>query len=89
MLRRPMDEAPSRSDWMEKNVPVAAGVMQDGLNAGVLLNLNAEALRAHAGRGMGRVVDVDGVHAELREQAGAFDLSRAVDAFGRARSQPG
>ena len=34
-----------------ENVAVAAGVMENRLDAGVLLNLDAEALRAHAGRG--------------------------------------
>jgi len=32
-----------------QDVPVAAGVVQDGLDAGVLLDLDAEALSAHAG----------------------------------------
>ena len=79
MLRRPMDEAPSRSDWMESRFAVAAGVMQNRLDAGVLLNLDAEALRAHARRGARRVGHVDGVDAELRQQ------SRALDLLGRSR----
>ena len=66
-----------------EDVAVAAGVMQDRLDPGVLLNLDAEALRAHAGRGAGRVGHVDGVDAELRQQACALDLLRAVDAPGR------
>ncbi len=66
-----------------ENVAVAAGVMQNRLDAGVLLNLDAEALRAHAGRGARRVGHVDGVHAELRQQARAFNLLGAVDALGR------
>ncbi len=32
-----------------EHVAVAAGVVQDRLDTGLLLNLNAEALRAHAG----------------------------------------
>ncbi len=66
-----------------KNVAVAAGVMQNRLNAGVLLNLDAEALRAHASRGARRVRHIDGMHAELRQQARAFNLLGAVDALGR------
>jgi hypothetical protein len=66
-----------------KQIAVAAGVMQNRLNAGVLLNLDAEALRAHAGRGARRVGHVDGVHAELRQQLRALDLLGAVDALGR------
>ena len=54
--------------------------MEDRLNAGVLLNLDAEALRAHAGRGAGRVGHVDGVDAELRQQPRALNLLGAVDA---------
>ena len=50
-----------------QHVSIAACVMQDRLDAGVLLNLDAEALRAHAGRRAGRVGHVDGVYAELRE----------------------
>ncbi len=57
-----------------ENVAVAAGVMQHRLDAGVLLDLDAEALRAHARRGARRVGHVDGVHAELRQKARAFDL---------------
>ncbi len=66
-----------------ENIAVAAGVMQDRLNAGVLLNLDAEALRAHAGRGARRVGHVDGVHAQRGQQARAFDFLGAVDALGR------
>ena len=66
-----------------ENVAVAAGVVQDRLDAGVLLNLDAEALGAHARRGAGRVGHVDGVDAELGEQARAFNLLAAVDALGR------
>ncbi len=42
--------------------------MQNRLDAGVLLNLDAQALRAHARRGARRVGHIDGVHAELRQQ---------------------
>ncbi len=66
-----------------ENVAVAAGVMQNRLDAGVLLNLDAEALRAHARRGARRVGHVDGVDAELRQQARALNLLGAVDALGR------
>ena len=66
-----------------EHIAVAAGVVQDGLDAGVLLDLDAEALGAHAGRGAGRVGHVDGVDAELGEQARAFDFLAAVDALGR------
>ena len=47
-----------------EHVAVAAGVVQDRVDAGVLLDLNAEALGAHAGGGAGRVGHVDGVDAE-------------------------
>ena len=66
-----------------QNIAIAAGVMENGLNPGVLLDLDAEALRAHAGRGAGRVGDVDGVDAEAGEEACALDLLDAVDALGR------
>ena len=66
-----------------EHVAVAAGVVQHRLDAGVLLNLDAEALRAHAGRGARRIGHVDGVHAELRQQACAFNLLAAIDALGR------
>ncbi len=57
--------------------------MEDGLDAGVLLNLNAQALRAHAGRGARRVGDVDSMDAKLCQQHRAFNFPRAVDAVGR------
>ena len=63
-----------------EDVAVAAGVVQNGFDAGVLLDLDAQALRAHAGRGARRVGHVDGVHAELRQQARALDLLGAIDA---------
>ena len=66
-----------------EHVAVATGVVQDRLDAGVLLNLDAEALRAHARRGAGRIGHVDGVHAELGEQPRAFNFLAAVDALGR------
>ncbi len=75
-----MDEAAEQVRLDGEQIAVAAGVMQDGLDAGVLLNLDAEALRAHAGRGARRVGDVDGMHAKLREHAGSLDLFGAIDA---------
>ena len=66
-----------------ENVPVAAGVVQYRLDAGVLLNLDAKALGAHARRGAGRVGHIDGVDAELGKQPCAFDFLGAVDALGR------
>ena len=66
-----------------EKIAVAAGVMKNRLDAGVLLNLDAETLRAHAGRGAGRVGHVDGVDSELREDAGTLDLLCAIDALGR------
>ena len=66
-----------------EDIAIAAGVVENGFDAGVLLNLDAEALRAHARRGAGRVGHVDGVDAELRQDARALDLLGAVDAAGR------
>ena len=66
-----------------EQVAVAAGVVQNRLNAGVLLDLDAEALRAHAGRGARRIGHVDGMDAELGQDARAFDFLDAVDAAGR------
>ncbi len=57
--------------------------MENRLDAGVLLNLDGQALRAHAGRGARRVGHVDGVNAELRQQPRTLDLLGAVDALGR------
>ena len=56
--------------------------MENRLNPGVLLDLDAQALRAHACRGTRRVRHVDGVDAEAGQKAGAFDFLGAVDAFG-------
>ncbi len=50
-----------------EHIPIAARVVQDRLDARVLLNLNAQALRAHAGRRTRRVGHVDCVHAKLRQ----------------------
>ena len=60
---------------MLEQIAVAAGVMENRFNAGVLLNLDAQALRAHAGRGARRVGHVDGVDAELRQQLRAPSIS--------------
>src|ERR1039458_6351326 len=62
-----------------EKVAVAAGVVEDGLDVGELLNLDAETLGAHAGRGARRIGYIDGVDAKLRQQLGAFDLLDAVD----------
>ena len=83
MFFRPMDDAPIRSRLDGEQVAVAAGVVQHGLDADLLLDLDAQALRAHAGAGAGRVGDVDGVDAELVQQCRALDLFCAVDALGR------
>ena len=66
-----------------KKIAVTAGVMQNRLNTGVLLNLEAEALGAYARRGARRVRHADGVNAQLREQLRTLDFFDAVDALGR------
>ena len=53
--------------------------MENRLDVGMLLNLNAETLRAHARRGAGRVGHIDGVDAQLRQDARALDLLPAID----------
>jgi hypothetical protein len=57
--------------------------MQHRLNAGVLLNLNAQALRAHARRGSWRIRHIDGMDAKRGKQSRALNLLDAVDSFGR------
>ena len=57
-----------------EDVAVAACVVKNGLNAGVLLNLDAEALATHASRCARRIGNMDGVDAEAGEQARAFDF---------------
>jgi len=64
-------------------IAVAAGVMENRLDGSMLLNLDADALRAHAGRGVRRVGHIDGVDAELGEHPRSLDLLRAVDAARR------
>ena len=83
MFFRPMDDAPIRSRLDGKQVAVAAGVVQHGLDADLLLDLDAQALRAHARAGPRRVGDVDGVDAQAMQQPRALDLFGAVDALGR------
>jgi len=70
-----------------EDIAVAAGVMENRLNPGVLLNLDAQALRAHARAGAGRVGDVDGVDAQVVQVGRAFELFGAVDALGRRERQ--
>ncbi len=72
-----------------QHIPVAARVVQNRLDAGVLLDLDAEALRAHAGRRARRIGHVDGVYAQLRQQARAFDLAACNRCRGEERSRPG
>jgi hypothetical protein len=57
--------------------------VQHRFDAGVLLNLDAETLRAHPRRRTRRVGHVDGVHTQLSEGARAFNLLAAVDSAGR------
>ena len=54
--------------------------MENGFNPGELLNLYAEALRAHAGAGARGIGDVDGVDAVFGQQARAFNFFGAIDA---------
>jgi len=65
-----------------QNIAVAAGVMKDGFDGGVLLDLDAEALRAHTGRGARRIGDIDGIDAEAGEEARAVDFPGTVNALG-------
>ena len=66
-----------------EHVSVAAGVVQEGLDPGLLLDLNAEALRAHAGRSARRVGHVDGVNTQVGHLLRALELFRAVDSARR------
>ena len=50
------------------HVAVTAGVVQNRLDTGLLLNLNAEALRAHAGGSSRRIGHIDDVDAEAGER---------------------
>jgi hypothetical protein len=54
--------------------------MQNRFHPGVLLNLDTETLPAHARRGLGRVVHVNSVHTQPRQQLRALNLSRTIDA---------
>ena len=58
-----------------KQIAVAAGVMQNRVDPGVLLNLDAEALPAHSRRGLRRIVHIDGVHAQPRQRLRAPSIS--------------
>src|SRR5580658_547525 len=57
--------------------------MKNGFNPGVLLDLNGQALAAHARGGLRRVINIDGVDAETRHEARALDLFGTIDAPGR------
>ena len=52
-----------------QHIAVAAGVVQDRLDADVLLDLHAEALRAHAGAGARRIRHVDRVDSQPVQHA--------------------
>jgi hypothetical protein len=64
-----------------KQVAVAAGVVQHGFDAHALLNLYAQAHRAHPGTGAWRVGHVDGIDAKLMQLFRAFQLFCAVKAL--------
>ena len=57
-----------------EQVAVAAGIVQHRLDADLLLDLDAQALRAHARAGPRRVGDVDGVDSQPVQQRRALDL---------------
>ncbi len=57
-----------------QHVAVATGVVQDGLDADLLLHQKTERLVAHARRGARAVGNIDAVHADRLQEARAFDL---------------
>ena len=71
-----------------QHIAVAAGVVQQRLDAGLLLNLDAQALRAHARRRARRVGDIDGVDPDLPSIRGALQLLARSRCPWAARSPP-
>ena len=85
-----------------QNIAVAAGIVQQGLDAGLLLDLDAEALRAHPRRGARRVGNIDHMDAgSASSLAPSSSLPQAIPlggtistmvtnlACGDPRAQPG
>ena len=64
-------------------VAIAAGVVQDRLDADLLLDLHAKALRAHPRTGPRRVGHVDRVDTVARQQRCPGKLLLAIEALGR------
>ena len=66
-----------------QHIAVAAGIVQHCLNSSVLLDLDTQALRAHARRGARRIRYIDRVDTEGCQQACAFDFLDAIDPLRR------
>ena len=71
-----------------QHIAIAAGVMQDGLDADLLLHQQAQRLIAHAGRGARTVGDIDRIHADRLQELRAFQFAFARRCRAEERSPP-
>ena len=72
-----------------ENIAVAAAEVEDGLDAGLLLNQLAGDLRAHTGAGARTVGNVDAIDAVVGAQFRACDFARGVDTARRQNLDEG